>query len=496
MHESTDEQIAAIEAFHDGQHLAIQAGAGTGKTTTLSLLTANARRRGRYLAYNRATATDATARFPATVTCTTAHSLAYRALGHRYRHRLNAPRRPAWKTGQDLGITATVRIGPHDITPHTLSHTVARTITRFCHSADPAPTRHHIPALRGLNGPEFHAEFAHIILPFALQAWKDLQDPDQGRVRFDHDHYLKIWALTRPHIGCDFLLLDEAQDTNPVVEQVFLHQKDHAQLVMVGDSAQAIYGWRGARDVMTGFDGTQLALSRSFRFGPALAHEANRWLTATGTELRLTGSDTIPTTLDTATTTPNAVLCRTNVGAMTEILNLLGAGHRTALVGGGNPLRALALAARDLKDGRATTHPELVLFPTWGAVQDYAAHDPSGSDLQALVDLIDRHGTDQILDAVGRLHDESRAQVTVSTAHKAKGREWPNVKIAEDFHPPKDTGSPDGNGNPVPGPIDIAEARLAYVAITRARRHLNRGSLAWIDDHPDAPPPQAQPGNQ
>ncbi|MFF4599853.1 hypothetical protein [Amycolatopsis sp. NPDC001319] len=24
---------------------------------------------------------------------------------------------------------------------------------------------------------------------------------------------------------------------------------------MVGDSAQAIYGWRGARDVMTGFHG-------------------------------------------------------------------------------------------------------------------------------------------------------------------------------------------------------------------------------------------------
>lgn len=32
-------------------------------------------------------------------------------------------------------------------------------------------------------------------------------------------------------------------------------------LVMVGDSAQAIYHWRGAKDFMTGFDGTQLALS-------------------------------------------------------------------------------------------------------------------------------------------------------------------------------------------------------------------------------------------
>ncbi|CAM5618793.1 hypothetical protein SHIRM173S_06415 [Streptomyces hirsutus] len=95
----------------------------------------------------------------------------------------------------------------------------------------------------------------------------------------DHDHYLKIWALTQPKLEADFLLLDEAQDTNPVVEQIFLAQRHHAQLVMVGDSAQAIYHWRGAKDVMTGFDGTQLALSQSFRFGPDLAAEANRWPT-------------------------------------------------------------------------------------------------------------------------------------------------------------------------------------------------------------------------
>lgn len=192
MHEPTDEQSAAASAFHHGEHLAIQAGAGTGKTTTLCQLTAGTPRRGRYLAYNRAIATDAATRFPPTVTCTTAHSLAYRALGHRYRHRLNAPRRPAWRTGQDLGITATVRIGPHDITPHTLSHTVAGTITRFCHSADPALTRRHVPSLRGLDDPDLHAELAHTVLPFARLAWQDLQDPGQCRVRFDHDHYLKI----------------------------------------------------------------------------------------------------------------------------------------------------------------------------------------------------------------------------------------------------------------------------------------------------------------
>ena len=227
--------------------------------------------------------------------CKTAHAMAYAALGHRYTSRLNSPRQPAWKTGQALGITRPVRIGDHEISPRTLSHTVLRTVTRFCHSADRTLARHHVPRLRGLDTPGQHAQLAHEVLPFARKAWADLQNPDDGAVRFEHDHYLKMWALTEPTIEADFLLLDEAQDTNPVLEQVFAAQRDHAQLVMVGDSAQAIYGWRGARDVMTGFDATHLTLTRSFRFGPLLAEEANRWLALADAPIRLTGTDTIPT---------------------------------------------------------------------------------------------------------------------------------------------------------------------------------------------------------
>src|SRR6185312_3463712 len=145
-----------------------------------------------------------------------------------------------------------------------------------------------------------------------------------------------------PKIPADFLLLDEAQDTNPVVEQVFTAQRGHAQLVMVGDSAQAIYGWRGARDVMTGFDGRQLALSHSFRFGPAIAGEANRWLTIADAPIRLTGSPHVSSRLQPLPGTPDAILCRTNGGAIAEILTLLADGRRVALAGRAAELQSLA----------------------------------------------------------------------------------------------------------------------------------------------------------
>ncbi|MDQ0831428.1 superfamily I DNA/RNA helicase [Streptomyces achromogenes] len=477
----TDEQTHAIDAFRDGHHLVLQAGAGTGKTSTLGLLAASTGRHGRYLAFNKDIARDAAVRFPHSVLCKTAHATAYAALGHRYARRLNCPRQPAWRIGHALGISSPVRIGNHEIGPRTLSHAVLRTVTRFCQSADRDLTPHHVPSLRRIEGPDERSQLADEVMPFAQRAWADLQNPEQGVVRFEHDHYLKMWALTEPKIEADFLFLDEAQDTNPVLEQVFAAQRGHAQLVMVGDSAQAIYGWRGARDVMTGFDATHLTLTRSFRFGPLLAEEANRWLAFTDAPIRLTGTETIPTKVG-LVACPDAVLCRTNIGAMTEVMRQLEAGRRVALTRGGQTLNALALAARDLKDGRHTSHPELVLFASWGELQEYAEYDPAGRDLQPFVELVDTHGPEAIIAAVDALTDEDDAEVTVSTAHKAKGREWPEVRIADDFPPPPDSDQLDDSGRPIPEPVSDTDARLAYVAVTRARRRLDLGGLAWIEN--------------
>ncbi|MEU9488007.1 3'-5' exonuclease [Streptomyces decoyicus] len=139
------------------------------------------------------------------------------------------------------------------------------------------------------------------------------------------------------------------------------------------------------------------------------------------------------------------------------------------------------------------TTKQLMLFTSWGDLQDYASYDPAGHDLQPLVDLVDKHGTDVILAAVNQLTDEDQAHVTVSTAHKAKGREWPRVRIAGDFLPPRDSNQQDNLGRPIPAPIDDAEARLAYVAVTRTRNRLDIGGLSWLDQHPDGTSPANPP---
>ena len=174
------------------------------------------------------------------------------------------------------------------------------------------------------------------------------------------------------------------------------------------------------------------------------------------------------------------MLCRTNAKAMSEAMNAMAAsGRKVAITGGGREILALAEAAITLKAGTGTSHPELFAFRTWGEVQDYAENDPGGSDLQVLVKLIDDHGPETIIDAVRRLSDERYASLIISTAHKAKGREWDSVRIADDFREPKkDPEKPDELPK-----ISPPEAMLAYVAVTRAKLTLDRSGLAWVDKY-------------
>ncbi|MFF4887512.1 hypothetical protein ACFY2D_32230 [Streptomyces nigra] len=124
----------------------------------------------------------------------------------------------------------------------------------------------------------------------------------------------------------------------------------------------------------------------------------------------------------------------------------------------------------------------MVLSPPGGDLQGYAAYDPAGRDLQALVGVVDTHGADAILAAVAHLAPEDLCEVTVATAHQAEGREWAQVKIADDFTPPSD-GPPDGLGQGTVRRIDDKEFCLAYVAETRTRRRLDTGGPYWIKEH-------------
>lgn len=472
----TPEQTQIIDAFSTGQSVRVAAGAGTGKTTVLRMAAETApTRRGLYVAFNKAIANDAQQVFGRNVKVATTHSLAFRAVGHRYKDRLNGPRVPAQKVAQQLGIRGTIALdGKPAMQPAQQARYVQDMVRRFCASADGEVGAQHLPPLPGIE-PDEHQHVAQTLLSWARRLWEDKTNPD-GTLPFAHDDYLKLWAMTHPDWGAEFVLYDEAQDSTPVVAGMVKDQQaGGTQIVVVGDSAQSIYAWRGAVDAMDMFDAPhRCVLTQSWRFGQGIADEANKWLSLLDAELRLTGNPGAPSRVDDSLDTrqADAVLCRTNATAIAEIVAAQRAGVVTAIVGGGDDARRLADAADRLQSGQPTWHPELALFPTWGAVQDYA-EEPSGQDLRPFVRLIDDLGPTAVMAAIDRcVKDESRAGLVVSTAHKAKGREWDAVTVADDFTEPDPEEGED---------VDDEEAMLAYVAVTRARKVLHRGGLGWVD---------------
>lgn len=472
----TEEQQRACDAFAGGGDLAVVAGAGTGKTSTLIMMARATRRRGLYMAFNRAAADDARRRFGPNVECRTAHSLAFRAVGRAYRDRLDSSARiPSLQVARILGLKRELEAGHARISEVHQARLVMGMVRRFCFSNDLEPMARHMEPVNGL-APDAADYVAGTLVPFARKAWQDIRALS-GKLRFEHDHYMKIWALTSPVLPGEFIMLDEAQDTNPVLEDIFGAQQ--AQRVCVGDPAQQIYAWRAARDVMTGFPARHVQLTRSFRFGPAIAAVANRWLAHAESDMRLTGAGPAGSRVA-RTDMADAVLCRGNADVMEEVLGFLASGVQVAITGGGGALRKIAEAARQLKSGQRTSHPELFLFPDWDSVQEYAEHDSAAHDLKSLVHLVDTYGEEKIIAAVDRLSPEDGARVTVSTAHKAKGREWDAVRIGPGFEPP----AADERG--VQHGLSLEEARLIYVAVTRARRMLDVSGLAWADSYEKA----------
>lgn len=477
----TGEQLAVIDTCVADANVVIEAGAGTGKTSTLRMAAfAMKGRRGVYLAYNKATARAARQTFPSWVKCVNAHSLAYSQIGYRYGHRLpgNTRRMPSWQVARELGIEAPLVIGPSLLlTPAHLARIVMGTVEQFCHSADLQVSATHIPGVRGLDAASF-AELTWQIVPLARRAWLDIQRPD-GRLEVRHDHYLKMWQLQGAMIDADFVMFDEAQDANPVIAAIVQGQP-RSQKIVVGDSCQAIYGWRGAVDAMADWPcDARLNLRQSFRFGKPVADEANKWLTALRAPYRLSGAPFISSAVG-RVPDPEVIICRTNAEAFLQARAALESGRRVALAGGATDLKALAGAAFDLQAAGTTSHSELAAFRSWDAVQNYIRNDAAGADLAAAVRLIDKYGGSTILATIDKLSREARAQVTACTVHAAKGREWGSVLIASDFPDPSDKA------------LSRQEAMTAYVAVTRARSQLDPSGLAWINAHSLVPHREAK----
>lgn len=492
----TPQQQLISDAVAEGKDVSVQALAGTGKTSTMLMVAErHPERRIAYVAFNRSIADEAGRKFGNNVTAKTSHGFAMQDLRSgngpytkkvSIAGRNSGARRPK-DVAAALRISAPVVAADVTLEPEDVAKLVMGAIRRFRQSADPELSRQHLGEkwAKGTAG--------RSLLQFAKLAWADIADPHSNKIFFDHDDYLKIWALSNPRLAFDMVIFDEAQDINEVLKKVI--QDQPTQTVVVGDSNQSIYEFRGAIDALKDWPAdVVLPLTQSWRFGPAVAAVGNQYLQLLGSDLVLEGNPALSSSLG-SVQEPDAILTRTNVGAIGAVFAGFDAGKRVALVGGGRDIEEIARAARDLQQGRRTKHPELSGFGSWHEVREYADADEDAKSLQMFVRLVDRYTSQGLLDMIRDLvpedsrSEETRPELVVSTAHKAKGREWDQVQIWGDFPQPKE--STETGELLLPS---AEELRLAYVTVTRAKDRLDLGSLDWINTvgtMPDRPQIQA-----
>lgn len=475
----TPEQAHAVDTAVGGGDLVVEALAGTGKTSTLvTMAHARPRTTGLYLAFNKAIVEEASAKFPSTVTCRTAHALALRNVGDPYRRRLNGPRMKSGQIAKIVGLQGfrvTTAHGSRWISPGFLGGLLMRSVRSFCLSADPAPTRYHVPIPRlAREDPGLLAAYQQIrdaVTPYLAKAWADLSGLD-GRLPFDLNCVLKLYQLrclagAAAPLPYDVLMFDEAQDANAVMRSI-VELQGHAQRVWVGDTYQQINGWNGAINALAEVTvANRVHLTRSFRFGPEIAEAANVCLAALGAPHPIVGAGRpgFVGSLD----APEIVLSRTNAAAVSAALGLLETGHRPHIVGGASDIVSFCEGALALMEGGSTWHPDLVCFDSWGDVLAYASSDELGGDLAYTVQLIKDHGAELIIDVLRNQPKEGDADRILSTAHKSKGREWGHVQLAGDY--PTN-----------PTVEDPEELRLLYVAATRAQVGLDVDRVPLITE--------------
>lgn len=484
--EYTGQQQAIIDAEAD--IVVAEAKAGSGKTTTaVGYTEARPHLRTLYLAFNRANAKAAQGKFPRHVTSMTTHAVAYSVLSQDQRSRVENIWKPATIRKDMERIGLNVRYREAAITQ--------RILTSFFASRDTEPSAAHADEARKvLNAQDYTVEQC---VRYASRVWDAMKDK-AGQITIPHDAYLKMFVQSKPNLGYQLLVFDEAQDANPITAQLVEMQREFGtKLLYLGDRHQSIYAFRGATNAMEGLpgDATVLPLTQSWRFGPQTARTANLILSELKGEInQIEGLGTDAPWREGA---PYTLLSRTNAELIKQAVARRGRGVHW--VGGieGYKVHILEDAWRLRSNQRTDIREPFIRdhFTSWQEFEDYGK-ETKDPEVKILVELVDQY-RDEIPQLVAELRANEEktdkfADLVVATGHKAKGLEWDQVKIADDFTVLEKAEATLAEFGRADAQLVMREdgtdqeINLLYVAVTRAMKscQLNSETLAWIADLP------------
>jgi len=449
----TKEQKQIVDSVKNlDSHLVINAYAGTGKTTTLvAVAESYPQYKFLYLAYNRSVKEEAEARFPSNVKVLTTHGLGYKW----YVTNVGSPR-----LGYNLRPYTICEL--YDI-DYKSAYYAIKIFHEYCNSVN--RDMHTIAKHMSYKVPS-ERDYINIGREAALRLWQDMID---RKIEITHDFYLKLASesdCSELLSGYDFVLLDEAQDTNPVVFKILLNSGK--PIIAVGDVHQKIYGFRNAMDVMSKlyneYDAKMLYLTESFRFPQEVADLAYQWLCLKpdfDEELYppLKGQGPKDPKIETY-----AYITRTNAEIVDKIAKM---DPNSDFYSYRTPSEIFALPMAIAERFFMYTPPIKLpdnlrkfvsKFYSLGELSRYAL-DANDIEVSASIDIVKMYHK-RLTDLYKLLRSKNRKKkgLCILTAHTSKGLEFGTVKMADDWE-----------WNIKPGTQqEIEEYNLIYVAMTRS----------------------------
>lgn len=457
--ELTQEQIDIVNVeLKDGETFLIQAYAGAAKTTTLvEYAKARPNVKFMYLAFNKSVADEAVVKFPSNVTCKTTHSLAFGKVGWKYKNKIENLRSYHLLQSDDLEIEDKAE-----------SNYLIECVRRWCYSIDDKIAQKHLVKNDKVKISKKDA------LAKLKKIWKEMCREKDG-LPMTHDGYLKLYQLTKPTIKCDVLLVDEAQDTNLVTLDIFLNHK--GKKILVGDTNQAIYSWRGAYNAINQCEPTyEQFLTTSFRFGKNIAAIANVLLfNFNDIEKPLIGFQEIDQVVKNHYFPGQfATISRTNGMLFERALDAVEKDHKIHFLGNGSGYNAFLDTIKDVYYLFASQRDKIkdsyiASFSNYYDFKDVVCDkDAPDLELSSRVRIVEKYRHD-IFNILSRIQQKvvprEEARIIFSTAHKAKGAEFDNVVLTNDYISLVSEGK-------LKKDVYREEVNLLYVAATRAKKIL------------------------
>ena len=517
----TDEQQEIINADFNGYDtLLINAYAGTGKTTTLSAFSKKrSSEKFIYLAFNKSVADEAKKIFSSNAR--TFHSWALGFVRRVYKTNETSNELTLKDIIREVEILKAIteknkkqksnnrKKGEIYKNAYIIAAVIKEIFEGFCRSS--------ANSVKEYVKENFYNDFNNANGHFYLEHCIELADiiegliqkMKNGEIECPHCAYLKIFELElkrNPNFrkevedNYDYILIDEAQDLNEVMISILSCL--NVKRVFVGDECQQIYAWNGSvnafqkitEDYTDKFRWKKLDLTKSFRCGQQPTEYANKCIklikklksrmkAKNGIKTKLNGDNNEQPLmkpregeLDKKDILSKAFLGRTNKSIFKKALKCIeekkkfyierlkdksedGSGSFKNFL---NRLKNIGYL-KERKD-KEIKDAFIKSFNNFKQLQKYA-EDVHDIELLSQIAIVNGKSSNYIEEIVNKIQNacttKEKSQIVLATAHTAKGLEFKECELADDFFECL-------NRQLKEGIISIEELNLFYVAITRA----------------------------